>query len=320
MRTAVPIAGLAVSGIVFLARRRRRTPRRDDDGCTVEDSAASFTTSAYGDAGSAPRVRGATETHRSRRTTRRLFAWEQGLIVLGLITSLVLGIQKQSWDVVVLMAVLLFICLIQVWRQHNAQTLGVGGLDGESTAGPDVGTLRQPSVVYTPDIRLAGTWIKDGRASDPMNTACDIMCLNGVVRMAVSLVKGLEIQLKPVVSRTDADDALANISITAPPAIEIHVAVFSVISWFKVREHYQLGPGAPLASFNRRDLRRGKHSGSGTVLPDGGVRLDLGWGEPYSGKGYDEFRLETDNELHVTSHLSVGNRKHTYTIVYKRRK
>jgi hypothetical protein len=34
----------------------------------------------------------------------------------------------------------------------------------------------------------------------------------------------------------------------------------------------------------------GQHSASATVLPDGGVRLDIEWGEPYGGRGYDEFR------------------------------
>ncbi|GFH17805.1 uncharacterized protein HaLaN_14509, partial [Haematococcus lacustris] len=39
-----------------------------------------------------------------------------------------------------------------------------------------------------PDNRLVGTWIKDPKASDSMGPACDVMALNGVVRMAVSLV------------------------------------------------------------------------------------------------------------------------------------
>jgi hypothetical protein len=30
-------------------------------------------------------------------------------------------------------------------------------------------------------------------------------------------------------------------------------------------------------------------------------------------------RLDKPNELHVTSHLHVGGRKHTYTIVYRRK-
>jgi hypothetical protein len=37
-------------------------------------------------------------------------------------------------------------------------------------------------------------------------------------------------------------------------------------------------------------LSAGKHTGRALVLPDGGVRLELVWGAPMAGCGYDELR------------------------------
>jgi hypothetical protein len=54
---------------------------------------------------------------------------------------------------------------------------------------------------------------QDKAASDSMEAAMDLMCLNGVVRKAINLVKGLEI------SFTDET---------------FHMAITSIIPWFKV--------------------------------------------------------------------------------------
>eukprot|EP00195_Chlamydomonas_chlamydogama_P002255 CAMPEP_0202917478 /NCGR_PEP_ID=MMETSP1392-20130828/71079_1 /ASSEMBLY_ACC=CAM_ASM_000868 /TAXON_ID=225041 /ORGANISM="Chlamydomonas chlamydogama, Strain SAG 11-48b" /LENGTH=268 /DNA_ID=CAMNT_0049610239 /DNA_START=71 /DNA_END=874 /DNA_ORIENTATION=+ len=127
---------------------------------------------------------------------------------------------------------------------------------------------------------LTGTWVKDGRASDPMDPACDLMKLNGLVRGAVRLIKGLEVRLTPDT---------------------FHMAVFSVISWFKVRERYSLS--GTVSTWSRRDLRRGQHRGHVEVRPDGGIRLCLEWDSPHGGQGTDDFVLVGDNELHVRSHI-----------------
>ena len=56
--------------------------------------------------------------------------------------------------------------------------------------------------------------------------------MNGLLRLAVGLVRGLELDV--------TQDTF-------------HVAVFSVIAWFKVRERYSLT--GELSSWKRRDLR-----------------------------------------------------------------
>ncbi|KAL6748705.1 hypothetical protein V8C86DRAFT_1124323 [Haematococcus lacustris] len=196
--------------------------------------------------------------------------------------------------------------------------------------------LAQPSVVHNqsapskssatatvvspggaPDNRLVGTWIKDPKASDPMGPACDVMALNGVVRMAVSLVKGIELNLTPQPA-CRGSPPVAQGSEGGDTETVFDMAVFSVIAWFKVREQYVLG--GPVAEWGRRDLRRGKHRARAWVLPGGGIRLDLEWDAPHSGRGYDELRLVSDNELHVVSHVDTGQgRPVTYTLVYHRK-
>ena len=41
---------------------------------------------------------------------------------------------------------------------------------------------------------MNGAWAKDKGASDPMDEACQAMRLNGLVRSAVGLIKGVEIK------------------------------------------------------------------------------------------------------------------------------
>lgn len=56
------------------------------------------------------------------------------------------------------------------------------------------------------------------------------------------------------------------------------------------------------------------------MLPHGGVRLDIQWGAPYGGHGYDEFHVISADEMQVVSHLDVHKHgQHTYTFVYRRK-
>lgn len=48
--------------------------------------------------------------------------------------------------------------------------------------------------------------------------------------------------------------------------------------------------------------------------------LRLRWDGPYAGSGVDTFSLVGDNELHVTSSVTVGGRTVSYTSVHTRRR
>lgn len=127
---------------------------------------------------------------------------------------------------------------------------------------PSEGTTRSPPAsAAVLDPRLAGVWIKDVSRSDSMAEAMEAMRLNRLMRAAVGLIRRMEI--------TGLDQG------------RFEFSVFSSIPWFKVREGYSLD--GSVAQFNRRDLRRGKHTASATVRPDGALVLSVSWGEPLAG-------------------------------------
>lgn len=140
----------------------------------------------------------------------------------------------------------------------------------------------------------------------------DTMQLNGLVRMAVKLVRGCEIKLLPPPSSINSNNMVTE--------GEFQLDVFSAIKWFKVRERYQLD--GRIGRFKRRDLRGGKHEGRVEVLEDGALRLHLKWDEPHGGVGTDTFRLVSDDEMHVMSELRKegSNTKISYNTIYRRKR
>lgn len=143
---------------------------------------------------------------------------------------------------------------------------------------------------------MSGTWLKDKERSQSMEAAMSLMHLGGIIRQAVKLVRGVHI---------DQDETT------------FALTVFSIISWFKVRETYALSGEA--TQCKRRDLRRGKHTGH--VQKHGhDLRLHLSWDDPFGGTGHDEFRLINQDELHIESTINVGAQQASYLTVYNRKK
>ncbi|KXZ46597.1 hypothetical protein GPECTOR_42g808 [Gonium pectorale] len=135
----------------------------------------------------------------------------------------------------------------------------------------------------------------DRERSDSMEGAMNLMHLNGIVRQAVKLVRGVRIDQQPEA---------------------FNFTVFSVISWFKVREVYPMS-GEP-RQFKRRDLRRGK--ALGWVEPhEQELHVRLEWGDPHGGTGTDHFRLISPEELHIESVLRVDGQLARYVTVYHRK-
>ncbi|GIL61665.1 hypothetical protein Vafri_16085 [Volvox africanus] len=142
---------------------------------------------------------------------------------------------------------------------------------------------------------LSGIWIKNRQYSQSMEDAMNLMRLNGVVRQAVKLVKGVNIQV-------DRD----NFTFT----------VFSFISWFKVKEVYPMN--GEERHYRRRDLRRG--GAMGHVEPQGrNIQVHLRWNDPYGGQGWDHFRLVSEDELHIDSVIEVAGQTARYLTVYNRK-
>eukprot|EP00879_Flechtneria_rotunda_P017482 GHRR01018330.1.p1 GENE.GHRR01018330.1~~GHRR01018330.1.p1 ORF type:complete len:164 (+),score=27.51 GHRR01018330.1:115-606(+) len=144
--------------------------------------------------------------------------------------------------------------------------------------------------------KVSPCYLQEASLSDSMEPAMTLMRLNGVVRTAVKLVKGVKLHL--------TEESFV-------------FAVFSVISWFKVTEQYSMSGG--ISYTKRRDLRRGKARGTVRVTSDGVLRLEYEWDEPHAGQGIDEFKLDSEGKLHVTCTLFVGGQTVCYTQVYRRR-
>ncbi|GLC37616.1 hypothetical protein PLESTM_000627200 [Pleodorina starrii] len=143
---------------------------------------------------------------------------------------------------------------------------------------------------------MSGTWIRNRESSDSMEHAMNLMRLNGIVRQAVKMVRGVRIDVDP-----------NNFTFT----------VFSVISWFKVKEMYPLS--GEERNYRRRDLRRG--GALGHVEPYGqDVRVQLRWSDPLGGTGRDHFRLVSEDELHIESVIEVGGQTARYLTIYDRKK
>jgi len=97
-----------------------------------------------------------------------------------------------------------------------------------------------PAAVSRPEsiLDLNGVWMKDKEASDSMDPVCDLMQLPRLLRMAVGLIKGVEIL-------SDPNDSF-------------QLNVLSGIMWFKIKEKYRLN--GEETRHRRRDFRRGQQA------------------------------------------------------------
>jgi len=161
--------------------------------------------------------------------------------------------------------------------------------EAEDASPPGLGSLHVSART------LNGVWRKDRAASEPMDAAMDLVALNPIVRRAVRLVNGLELEISDT---------------------EFRMAVLCAIPWFKIREDYPLG-GEP-ARHKRRDLRRGQSVGS-VKLQDGKLLLSMSWGDPHGGSGVDTYSLVGPDTLHVHCTYEVSGETAAYTHVYQRR-
>ena len=94
-----------------------------------------------------------------------------------------------------------------------------------------------PAVVSRPEtiLDLNGVWTKDKEASDTMDPVCDLMELPRLMRIAVGMIRGVEI--------------------IADPNDSFQLNVLSGIMWFKIKEKYSLN--GEEARHRRRDFRGG---------------------------------------------------------------
>ncbi|KAF5836178.1 hypothetical protein DUNSADRAFT_6287 [Dunaliella salina] len=162
-----------------------------------------------------------------------------------------------------------------------------------------------PSIHYHPILGMNGVWFKAPECESKESVyesrmACDLLHLNGIVRVAVCLIKGVEFKINGVGDENST----------------LEMAAFSVIQWFKVKERWPMS-GKPVLS-NRRDLRRGKMTGSCKIVDGSALELNMWWGDPFAGRGRDFIRLVSHDEMHITTTLWCSNEEHTYTTIHRR--
>ena len=63
----------------------------------------------------------------------------------------------------------------------------------------------------------------------------------------------------------------------------------------------------------------GGAEGRVSVTAEGQLRLDLRWGGPHGGVGFDLFEMPDANTLIIKSAIKLGEQAATYDIVYHRR-
>lgn len=143
---------------------------------------------------------------------------------------------------------------------------------------------------------LNGIWLKDRSLSDSMDAALDLIELHGIVRMAVNLVKGLEIHTTPG---------------------EFRFSVLSGVLWFKITERYPLD--GEVRKHRRRDLRGGGSFGRVEPAPSGGIYCSNRFSEPLAGSVSEHFYCPLPNLLHVDTVLTVRGKSVSYRQVYHKK-
>ncbi|KXZ43287.1 hypothetical protein GPECTOR_95g676 [Gonium pectorale] len=178
---------------------------------------------------------------------------------------------------------------------------GAGSLGRAAEAAPP-----RPPVVHTPDPRLAGVWVKDASRSDSMDEALSAMRLNGLVRTAVRLIRG-----------TEVDGA-------ALAAGRFDMAVFSVISWFKHAASVAVGPdGSVLLSISWGEPLAGSGTDHFALIPAAAVAAaaapDAGSAvDPVAAAPSEGDILVVTSTLRLTSAGGAAAAPITYRTVYTR--
>ena len=63
----------------------------------------------------------------------------------------------------------------------------------------------------------------------------------------------------------------------------------------------------------------GKHTAKISTPSPEKLLIQLEWEDPYGGVGVDEWTMPSQDELHVTSTITIGGKSSKYRQVYKRK-
>lgn len=138
---------------------------------------------------------------------------------------------KQIFGSFLILALTLHAAVVVLWRTNAATAPPVAAVPVSASAASQ-GRLHDVDA-------LVGVWLKDKELSDSMDPVCDLMSIHGIIRMAIGLIKGVEIEV-----------------VLGAEGREFKFAVLSGVLWFKIRERYVLS--GPEVRHRRRDMRGGE--------------------------------------------------------------
>jgi hypothetical protein len=312
MLRAAIFGASAIAGV--LAARRSTQSRRDAE--TREE----FTYEAHADPGSAtvawqhpvhtPATAqadlAAADSHAPDGSPVRdaeLLLWQAAASILLIALAPLLrpsGIGEAVWmqlvALVCLAALAVPLCLNLLGRAAARRLAAQAAADAAASAASAAGDVTSLQA-------LRGVWVKDKEASDSLDAPCDLAHIGGLVRVAIGLIKGVDISVSP--------------------GQQFRFSVLSTIGWFKITESYSLEGGAAAAEaearHRRRDLRGGGSFGSAEAAAGGGVRVRNRWNEPHAGTLDERFYCPEPGVMHVDAVMVVGERRVEYRQIYRRK-
>jgi hypothetical protein len=229
-------------------------------------------------------------------------------------------------------------------RQPGAQLCTRGLLAMRGVAHQSPGRMRMLREVIAPcqqrcacrppleSTARAHACAQDRERSDSMAEACDAAQLNGLLRRAVNLMKGLEIALTPEGFSFAVLSVIPLLKIyercDPRPCASCSCTCTQLAVAMPVTMHRLLHPDChrvcrysfdgTITRFGRRDMRRGKAYGRVEPTP-AGVMCVSRWDEPLPGWGKELFRLVGEGELQVEAEMHMNGRLVTYNTIYHRR-
>jgi hypothetical protein len=149
-----------------------------------------------------------------------------------------------------------------------------------------------PSEVERLAPRFNGVWLKDDKASDSLAKPMDLIHMPFLLRKAVFLIVGLELNL--------SRDAFL-------------FTVTSRIRWFKIHELYSTDSLQP-RRLQRRDLRGSAYGRC--AVTDRGVELSVQWDEPHAGRERSTLSVSEDGSV-LTAQSRIELVKTGESVSYK---
>ena len=149
-----------------------------------------------------------------------------------------------------------------------------------------------------------------------MGPASDVMQLNFALRQGLKIIKVMKLEETQDTFKTVLSAGPLNINeMYAPLLLQTELFRTDSSACF-----YSYPKSGETRQFNRRDLRRGKHTGKTMTDEFGNQMIECTWSDPLGGRCVDTFVLDNGgSSLNVNTVISLNNGDEcTYTLVYDR--